>query len=420
MRSAKAVLLLSWLTAVPTLASSPSTPPTPDAAPADTFTGRVSVLEVVVPVRVLANRVPVTGLRARDFVVTDRGTPQEIVGFEVVDLRDPAEAGEVAASARATPAPEATVGRSLLLLFDTAFSHHFSSTRALDGARRMVAGQLHPADRVAVAYFSGFHGIQFVSGFTADRDHLATALDVVESVFERKPDEVAAGQATLARSGQNEGTMYFARLGRQPEAPNTRGSRARTRLGPPGGLGAPLPPEPIDFDKAAAQSIMVPYIRVLAQSLTETVEMLAGVSGTRHILFFSEGFRSLNPASSLGTKIMAELEPMRQAFLRTGWILQSIDLKGVPVDYAKFSNNALFFLANETGGELFDNYNKFEQATAKFIERSRLTYVLTYRALDVAADGRFHKIDVELADGRSDVHIRHRPGYYAPKEGGAR
>lgn len=352
--------------------------------PAESFDERISVMEVMVPVRVRLGREPVIGLTAENFEVYDRGVLQEIVSFTMTDLRSTEGLTALDLSGLDTaiaPAQNPAEGRSLVLLFDFAFSNHFSVLRALEGAREMVASQLHPHDRVAIAYFSAFNGIHFIVDFTRQTDQLAVALDVIEGVLARNPERIREHQLSLA-------TLQ-------------------------GGDPAPkLPPEPLDFDKQAAQSIMLAYIAELSESLTQMVTELDEVPGTRHLLFFSEGFGSLSPASSMGTSILAELEPMRQTFLHTGWMLHSIDLKGIPVSYAKFSNNALFYLANETGGELLANYNKFDHATERFLEGSSVTYVITYQARNLPSDRKFHKIEVKLAGGPEKARLNHRPGYY--------
>src|SRR5262249_54795500 len=76
--------------------------------------------------------------------------------------------------------------------------------------------------------------------------------------------------------------------------------------------------------------------------------------------------------------------------------------------------DALFFMANETGGELFRNANNLRTELDRVLERSNVTYVLTFERNDVKSDGAYHRLRVR-AKLPSGAHLSSRAGYYAPR-----
>jgi VWFA-related protein len=73
-------------------------------------------------------------------------------------------------------------------------------------------------------------------------------------------------------------------------------------------------------------------------------------------------------------------------------------------------------LADATGGRAFFPY-KMSDITKAFTaieEELRSQYSLAYKPADFAADGRYHSIEI-IAQNKK-VHVRARPGYYAPRQ----
>jgi Ca-activated chloride channel family protein len=71
-------------------------------------------------------------------------------------------------------------------------------------------------------------------------------------------------------------------------------------------------------------------------------------------------------------------------------------------------------LANATGGRAFFPY-KMSDITKSFSaieEELRSQYSVAYKPADLAADGRYHSIEIVALNKK--VHVRARPGYYAP------
>lgn len=73
-------------------------------------------------------------------------------------------------------------------------------------------------------------------------------------------------------------------------------------------------------------------------------------------------------------------------------------------------------LANATGGRAFFPY-KMTDITKSFSaieEELRSQYSLAYKPAEMAADGRYHSIEIVALSKK--VHVRARPGYYAPTQ----
>ncbi len=393
----------------------------------------ISVVEIEIPVQVMQKSRPVTGLTAADFEVLDNGVPQELASFRVIDVTESSQPQAVAPVAE-SPAAQ----RHLVLLFDLTFSGPFEMVRALDGAREMATGQLRPSDMVATATFQHPRGIRFFHGFTSDRRQLNAALDVLEAILDRDPGVIRKRLAKLRtlreESGPSTGpTVNVSR----PEGPVTpAGVPPPARVPSIVDSAAPAPPQPAAVDplskivvtdpaqleQQAQNAMTASIVRALSRSLAGLAESLRDVGGVRHMLYFSRGFSSelLEPGKAYTPTVLNALRPMRQAFARYGWSLQSIDLAGIPAAADKTHNNlALFYLANETGGELLQYYNDFAVATAKVLERTRVTYFLTIQPQDLVADGRYHRLRVRLRGEPRDARVVHRPGYFAPKPASA-
>lgn len=433
------------------------------------FGEEISITEVEIPVHVIRRGEPVRGLTAEDFEVLDDGEPREIVGFRVIELdrterADPAEAepGE-----RGT-APAAAEGRRILLLLDFVFSSPHKLERALLGAREMVAEQLHPEDRVGVAYLTG-GGANLLLGFTANREELDAALGVVQSLLDRKPEDVESG---LRRLAEAQGLANGSSEETDGETGETIGSGERRtaaavmaeRFGPaaavamlggveagpaadraPGfGTGVQVSdpefndgdsstlmasrvstPDPFEVGRSLESANETSAVRTLALEIGRLATLLRDVPGQKQMLYLSEGFSASSIetfASGQRALVLRHLETMFEALRRSGWTLHAVDAGGVPDAFSErgFSATPLFYMANETGGFLFENYNRIHQATARLVERTSVTYVLTVRPGDLPADGRLHRLEVRLKDAKRGTRLHHRTGYYAPKPPGRR
>jgi hypothetical protein len=173
---------------------------------------------------------------------------------------------------------------------------------------------------------------------------------------------------------------------------------------------------------------------------------MAAVDGRKHVIFLSEGFDSalamgtvdeaeileMNTNSIRGdiwnidndqrygnTKASGDLEKMLEALRRADCVVQAVDIGGVraSADDLRAARSAgadgLFLMARSTGGELYQNFNDLGTAVEKMLDRTSVTYVLSFQP-DVKQDGQYHKIKVELKNPQG-ARVVYRPGYFAPK-----
>lgn len=402
------------------------------AAQEGRFGEELSVLVVEVPVQVLRDGEPVRGLTAADFEILEGRKKREIVGFDVVDLTL-TEGVEQAA-----PAVPVAARRHLLLLFDLSFSRPSSIVRAREGARALVREQLHPSDLVGVATYSRAEGLRIPLGFTSDRDQVHLAIEslglpqLVESV--RDPlGLVLADQANFRNIGDAGG-----------------GGGGGGRVAVDAGDEVQQVLELIEGEDRSAQGRN--DILALTSSLAGLADALDGVDGRKHLVYLSEGFDSsvllgrgrgetlaeqeriqqVNEAAMRGevwavdsderfgnTSTQNELTEALQGLVRSGVTVQSVDIRGLGAAEAAAAEgrteDGLFLLAEQTGGELLSNFNDFSQAMAGVLERTSVTYLLAFEPGEIEYDGKYHEIKVRLKDGGRGVRLEHRPGYFAPE-----
>ncbi len=427
-----------------------------DAAAGD-FGEELSVTVVQVPVRVHRDGVPVAGLTAADFEVYDNGERRELSSFEVVDLRP---TGSRPASSADGDEDATTQGRRLLLLVDFAYSPSQELMRALRSMERMVAEQLHPADRMAIATYSHRRGVQVLVGFTDDRPQLLSALQGIRATLELGP-RAARGRKRGEPLTQREPAVDLARLSASlgagaalavteldPEQePAVRGALWSSFVATLPAVqvddGTTLPEGPASgvaflTAEAMADSLAsdantrteLTKMRLLASNLSGLATLLRGVGGQKLLLWVSRGF----PSFLLEEQASAELETtLFEPFRRAGWQIETLDIRGVPDAFGgslpglglpegapppatvAFQAHTLLYVARGTGGEVYENYADLADATRSVLARTELTYLLGFTVADQRADGRYRKLEVRLRGGNRGARLTHREGYYAAK-----
>jgi hypothetical protein len=83
-------------------------------------------------------------------------------------------------------------------------------------------------------------------------------------------------------------------------------------------------------------------------------------------------------------------------------------------DELRLSQDSLRVLSEETGGFAAVNSNDFATAFQRIVDDNSSYYVMGYYSTNERRDGRFRKIEVKV-NGRSDVTVRARKGYVAPR-----
>jgi VWFA-related protein len=450
---------------LPLLAAAPPArpvPPAPAARPEipaarQRFEETTEVVSVEVPVNAVDRAgKPVRGLKAADFEVFDEGTRQTINHFEVVDLdalRPDQAAMALSPGAIGTvddlDAVDAAVRRHFLLLFDISFSSPTAVLRARLAARDFVLKSLRPTDLVAVAITS-LEGPRLVLTFTPDRAQLAHAIDTLGL---NRNQELAQGNADPLRfilaspsSVSVESTVSL------PSSRATGGGPAKTDAANALADANNLLLDNLIAVRAYAQKDQRAYansqITAFTRGLGGLAKALDSLKGRKTVVYFSQGFDSslLLGREDLGSKEAADealniafgnthlvdtdqrfgntslkgaVNRMLEEFRRADCVIQAIDISGLraPGDASETAQasgqEALFYMANETGGELFKDANNFGEQLEHVLERTNVTYLLAFQRSDLKADGAYHRLRVKIR--ASGVRLSYRPGYYAPR-----
>jgi len=166
--------------------------------------------------------------------------------------------------------------------------------------------------------------------------------------------------------------------------------------------------------------------RNLLHTLEQHARAMKHLDGTKMMILLSGGF--------LSHEILPELQIVIDAALRCGVVIHTLDIRGLYTTNmsasepdgggnAKLSmrsnemslnQDPLNQLAGETGGAFFHNNNDLFAGITQIVEGESHRYILTYSSPAPQADGRYHKIKVEV--DRRGTKLGYRKGYYAPQE----
>ena len=388
------------------------------------FGDTTDVVAVEVPVQVMKDGKPVRGLTAADFEIVQDREVQELTGFEAIDLGT-AQPGTVPVAGR----------RHFLLLFDLSFSEPKSIVKARAAAQEVVLKSLHPSDLVAVATYSEARGPELALGFTADRRQIEAAIDSLglPALVDRNPDPlrlvaeqlradltsplrpVRGASEEAAQRRRDLEQQVFDDLQKVAQA-GDRSDQGRRRAG----------------------------ISAFARAFEDLARRLGGVAGRKYVVYLSEGFDAslltgttdkakigdmddatlrgetwkVDSDERFGGRGNRELDKMLEELRRADCVIQAVDIGGVRAS-ADLSTprpsgeDALFLLADGTGGELYRSYNDLGEAMGRMLDRTGVTYLLSFQPT-VGRDGAYHPIEVRLKRAPRGTKVIHRPGYYAP------
>ncbi len=414
----------------------------PAGAQSETFEGATDVVVIEVPVHVTHKGEPVRGLKSSDFeLIVDR-KKQKLLDFEVVDL------STITSVQAATPAALPVVARRhFLLLFDLSFSEPAGIIKSQIAAHKLVLDGLHPTDLVGVATYSEVGGANVVLGFTSDRNQIELALSTLGHLEEgqRVHDPLGIVLADFRQVMQNGGFQGdLERSTPKDENPERSNGYETTLFANSDYLNALK--DQGAMSGIAGRSQVRNKILAMSGSLGELANHLASVQGRKHVVFFSEGFDSSSLLGTDDTGRIAQLNEesadgqiwrvdnderygdlgtqqgvfdMLDQFKRCDCTIQAVHTAGVrddgSFDRRGSGEDALFVMADQTGGELYRNYNDLSQAMESMLDRTSLTYLLSWQTTEPGTPGDFYPIRVKLKGGPKGARISHRPGYYAPR-----
>jgi VWFA-related protein len=356
---------------------------------------------------------PVEGLTAADFVVTENGQPQEIAFAEFQRMRAAATAAGAATSAArlgqaepTVPAAATTVDRPtlteiaappggdiryqdrrlLVFYFDTSAMQLADSIRAYTNALTYIDTQMSPADLVSVMAFRD-GAVQVRSDFTDDRDRLREVITLL--LYNDDLDGDGIADITFGSDfGQNSGEFVLYNTNRQLSALQTAASMLR-----------PLPE------------------RKTLILFTGGLNLRGADNQAQYRATINEAIRAnvtLNPIDARG--LVAE-PPLGDATRRSPGGSGAFTGALAASTFRTFqqSQDTLYSLAADTGGEAMFDYNDLSLGIVQAANAVTDYYILGYYSANDARDGRFRRVDVSLTGDR-DYQLVHHEGYYADKE----
>lgn len=433
-RAAFAVLAVLPLLAGTAVAQAQA--PGPDEL--EQFEDRENVFEVQVPVNVIArDGTAVRGLTAEDFQILDEGDPQALTGFRVIDLEQiaPDDRRVIETDYGVPPAAR----RHFLFLFDLSYSAPTSIAKAQLAAKNFVVQNLHPTDLASVGVHSVESGPQLLITFTPDRAQLARAITTL-------------GNPRLLRLATEDP------LGFLIDTP-----------GPAPELTASLDVGGVNQGITEMERSMSSYLQVVgremakaernyargqisrwADTLHQMARILSSVEGRKHLVLFSEGFDGrflfgrqpdafddeLMRETDLiergqiahvdtdqrygNTQLQTQVHQMLSEFNRANTVIHTVDISGLRADSQEenrlrvVGRDALFYLANETGGQAHEDANDFGAELREVLESSSVTYLLSFQPSDPGEAGDHHRLRVR-ARAPKGSQVSHRMGYYTPR-----
>jgi VWFA-related protein len=373
--------------------------------PTITVTSRLIIETVVVKDK---KGVPIQGLTAKDFTITEDGVAQKISFCEHQSLPEtttpltvtPSAGGEdikIYNRLARTQITTETPGelrykdkRLLALYFDMSAMPPTDQFRALDAAIKFVRTEMTTADLVSIMRYAG-SSVDVLQDFTDDRNRLLSILQTMV-VGEGQGDAVSsddsAASDTGAAFGQDDSEFNIFTTDRQLSA------------------------------------------------LQTAAESLEHLNEKKELIYFASGL-TLN-----GLDNQAQLHATEDAAIRAGVSLWTLDARGLVAQGAfgdashgspggssmytggaamamtsrlQQSQDTLYSLAGDTGGKAFMDNNDLSMGIVAAQHAVSDYYILGYYTSNMAKNGKFRKIKIAMAP-ELVADLDYRQGYYADKE----
>jgi VWFA-related protein len=430
--------------------------PASDIPPASarSVTAPLRTETIVVPVPVVVrdrNGRAVKNLKKEDFALYQDGKEQTVSSFGAISnvasaaMRDTGAAPDSAESALAgappsggnggvtpgtessniaepaagpaAPAPE----RFIALFFDDVHLYFADLAQTRNAAARYL-DSLPPTDRVAIVTASG----QDQTGFSGDRKKLH------EAMMKLQPHPFAGGPVSTAGSFPCPAPMTYT----EADAIVSQDSNRVLAVAATDIAECDRLPEARDGEGEAQARAVETHaageaaIDTIFERLRMTVRRLAVLPGQRVVVLVSPGF-----VYGGHEQTFADVTNLA---IRSNVVVNTLDAKGVfgggpkdrndlPVDkwdpdrFTKFGFGhdteyaVLSDLAESTGGVFISGNNDFAGAMREMSTAPEVYYLLTYSPGNLAADGKFHVLKVDLTR-RSRNTVQARRGFYAPSK----
>src|SRR5262245_14553869 len=341
---------------------------------------------------------------------------------------------------------ETRSGRYIVIAVD---DFHLAAENLLIAKRtlhRFINEQMVANDQVALVTTSGNIGL--FQQFSSEREVLERAINRLSVQTRRVTSSsdiprISDYQAELIDRGDREALdLAVAEIQRlEPPPPPQIGAGGGGRRPPPGAA------SPLSFaDRAVQQAQSKARMSVTqnADCSRTPLSTLEGVSrslqslpGRKILVLVSDGFFLGGNSSSQ----IYDLRRITDAATRAGVVIYSIDARGLvasppggdasepsfadpstagarsrlEIGAVGRKGDGMFALAADTGRKAFFNSNDLNAGLQRVLDDNEVYYVLAYEPPVSRRDGRFHQIEVRIAD-RPQLKARTRKGYLATDE----
>jgi VWFA-related protein len=363
----------------------------------------------------------VEGLTAADFVVTEDGVAQDIAFVEFQRLVDePPPAGAVAAAPApaAVPPPPAAVPepaaaaappaapvvepgfaarapgderyrnrRLLILYFDLSATPPQDQMRAYDAALKYLDTQMQPADMIAIMRFAG-GSVTVRHDFTDNKAALRETILLMMYGKDEDGDGVRDPEWEATAFGQNDAEFNVFSTDRQLAALQT----AVTMLRP--------------FPEQKSLVYFASNLRLNGTDNNAQLRATTNAAIRANVQLFPVDARGLVATAPLGD---ARMQSPGGIGMFSGALAQAA------ISRFQRSQDTLYSLAKDTGGEAMFDYNDLSLGIVKAAQAQSSYYIIGYYSTHTANDGRFRRVRVTLS-GQRDFELAYRQGYYADKE----
>ncbi len=347
----------------------------------------------------------IKGLTAANFQLVEDGKGQKLEKIDYFDVEkmDTAEKEDsepIIISLKSSNDPEklrpiVLDHRMMVLFFDLTSLQPEDLLRSTDAAQKFVNDQMTTADLVSVVSF----GTQFRinSDFTNDKKVLIAA---IKSLIPGK-DSMLSTQASSANDTVTEDT------------------------------GTAFSADDTEFNIFNTDNKLY-AVEALAN-------LLGGIPGRKSVLQFTGGI------TQTGEDNRSQLQSATNAANKNNVSLYQVDTRGLLSETpggdastgmasgrSAFQGSAVFqqtqsrqdsretlsTLAQDTGGKLFADEGDFTKIFKQVQDESTGYYMLNYYSANLARDGRYRSVKVRLVNVPAGAKIKHREGYYGPKDWG--
>jgi len=347
----------------------------------------------------------IKGLKADNFQLSEEGKPQKITAIDYFDVERIATADKdtsepITIDLKTANDPEklrpiVREHRMMVLFFDLTSMQPDDLKRCTDGAMNFLKTQMTPADLVAIVSF----GTQFKINvdFTNNREQLEAA--VYQLANPGKESMLAAQAASASDATTADDMSAFT-------ADDTEFNIFNT-----------------DNKLYAVEAL---------------ASLLGGIPGKKAVIEFSGGI------TQTGEENRSALQAATDAANKNDVSLYQYDARGLMTDVPggdasngaatgtsgfsgatvlsqvnnrETSRDTLSTLAQDTGGRMFADANDMSAAFQQVQADTTGYYLLSYYSSNTKRDGRYRGVTVKLVNVPGG-HIKHREGYYAPKDFG--